>query len=137
MLNNKVFLTPLKRIIVPGGDVIQNIKLGDDGFNGFGETYYSFINYQQIKGWKKHFEMTLNLTCPIGKVRFIFSEDLIDFNEIILNDDNFFRITVLPGIWFAFQGLYNPTSLINNVSDIIHNPKESERKGVEDVSYKW
>ena len=29
MLNNKVFKTPINKIIVEGGDVIKNIKIGD------------------------------------------------------------------------------------------------------------
>ena len=137
MFNNKVFSTPLKRIIVPGGDVIKNIKVGDNGYNGFGESYFSFINYKEIKGWKKHLEMTLNLTCPIGNVRFIFSKDLNEFKEIVLNKENNSRITVKPGIWFAFQGLYDQTSLINNVSDIVHNPKETVRKCIDEVNFTW
>ena len=72
MLNNKVIKTSTERIIVDGGDVIKNIKVGDKGYKGFGETYYSKIDFTKTKGWKKHLKMTLNLTCVIGEVRFIF-----------------------------------------------------------------
>ena len=137
MLNNKVIITPIEKIKVEGGDVLKNIKVGDEGYKGFQETYYSFINFGKKKGWKKHLDMTLNLTCPIGKVNFVFSEDLYHFENIIISKKNLFRITVNPGIWFAFQGLYKPFSLINNVSDLIHNPEEIERKKLNEVNFKW
>ena len=137
MLNNKVITTPIEKIEVEGGDVLKNIKVGDTGYKGFQETYYSFINFGKKKGWKKHLDMTLNLTCPIGKVKFVFSEDLYHFENIIIGKNNLFRITVKPGIWFAFQGLYEPLSLINNVSDLIHNPHEIERKKLKEVNFQW
>ncbi|MDC3170808.1 dTDP-4-dehydrorhamnose 3,5-epimerase [Prochlorococcus sp. AH-716-E13] len=137
MLNNKITLTPIEKIKVEGGDLIKNIKVGDNGYKNFQETYYSFINLGKKKGWKKHLKMTLNLTCPMGEVNFVFSEDLKYFEKIILSKDNLFRITVSPGIWFAFEGLYRPYSIINNVADMIHDPKEIERKNLSEVHYKW
>ena len=45
MLNDKVILTPIKKIKVEGGDVVKNIKDGDLGYKDFKETYYSYIDY--------------------------------------------------------------------------------------------
>ena len=136
MFKEKI-LTPIKRIKVKGGDIIHNIRKTDPGFEGFGETYYSFINYGEIKGWKKHLQMTMNITCPLGKVKFIFSENLIDFKEILLDQENLYRITIKPDIWFSFQGHGNPFSLITNVSNLIHDDKEVERKDLSSVNYHW
>ena len=137
MLNDKVILTPIERIKIEGGDVIKNIKAGDLGYKNFKETYYSFINFGKKKGWKKHKEMTLNLTCPFGEVNFILSEDLEDFESITLNDKNLFRITIKPGIWLAFEGLNKPLSIVNNVADMIHNEDEIDRKKLNEVKYFW
>ncbi len=137
MLNDKVILTPIERIKIEGGDVIKNIKAGDLGYKNFKETYYSFINFGKKKGWKKHKEMTLNLTCPFGEVNFILSENLEDFESITLNDKNLFRITIKPGIWLAFEGLNKPLSIVNNVADMIHNEDEIERKNLNEVNYFW
>ena len=137
MLNDKVILTPIEKIKVEGGDVIKNIKVGDLGYKNFKETYYSFINYGKKKGWKKHKEMTLNLTCPFGEVKFVFSEDLENFETITLNDENLLRMTILPGIWVAFEGLNKPFSIVNNVADMIHNEDEIERKNLNEVNYSW
>ena len=137
MLNDKVILIPIKKIKVEGGDIIKNIKVGDLGYKNFRETYYSFINFGKKKGWKKHKEMTLNLTCPFGEVKFVFSEDLENFETITLNDENLLRMTILPGIWVAFEGLNKPFSIVNNVADMIHNEDEIERKNLNEVNYSW
>ena len=70
-----VILTPLKKIIFSKGDVLHGIKKGDDGYVGFGEAYFSTINFGEIKGWNRHKEMTLNLVVPMGSVTFIIYDD--------------------------------------------------------------
>ena len=52
MLNDKVIKTSIERIIVDGGDVLKNIKVGDKGYKGFGETYYSKINFAKKRDGK-------------------------------------------------------------------------------------
>ena len=137
MLDKKVIITPINKVKLEGGDIIKNIKVGDIGYKNFQETYYSLIKFGKKKGWKKHLEMTLNLTCPIGEVNFVFSEDLKYFENFLLNEKNLFRITIYPGVWFAFEGLYKPYSIVNNVADMIHNPNEIERKNLSDVNFRW
>ena len=84
MLDKKVIITPINKIKLEGGDIIKNIKVGDIGYKNFQETYYSLIKFGKKKGWKKHLEMTLNLTCPIGEVNFVFSEDLKYFENFVI-----------------------------------------------------
>ena len=50
---------------VVNGYIYHGIKSHDLGFKNFGEVYFSFINFNKIKGWKKHTKMTLNLLVPI------------------------------------------------------------------------
>ena len=38
------------------------------------------------------------------------------------------RLTVPPMIWFGFKGISNNTSYILNISDVLHEPSEIERK---------
>ena len=52
-----VILTPLKKIDHPKGDIYHAMKKSDHGYNGFGEVYFSTINKDDIKGWKKHLKM--------------------------------------------------------------------------------
>ena len=66
-----VTLTPLKQITHPKGDIFHAMKASDDGFSGFGEAYFSTVNQGEVKGWKKHTEMTLNLVVVIGEIEFV------------------------------------------------------------------
>ena len=66
-----VILSPLKIIENPLGNIFHVMKSSDLGFMGFNEAYFSTINYNQIKPWKKHLKMTLNLIVPVGEIRFV------------------------------------------------------------------
>ena len=62
-----VRLHPLKHIVVPKGDILHALKSIDEDYIGFGEAYFSQIKYGQIKGWKKHNRMMLNLKQRLAK----------------------------------------------------------------------
>ena len=66
-----VILTPLKQIHHPKGDILHGMKKSDIGFDGFGEAYFSSIKEGEIKGWKKHRKMTLNLIVPVVEIEFV------------------------------------------------------------------
>jgi len=63
-----VLITPLSIIDTVGGDVLHAMKCTDNGYNGFGEAYFSIINKGMTKGWKRHREMVLNLVVAVGEV---------------------------------------------------------------------
>ena len=138
-----VLINDLKIINVEGGNVMHSLKHDDEGFKSFAECYFSFINYKFIKGWKKHKEVTLNLTVPIGQVKFVIfdsrkkSETYRKFQEVVLGLENFKRLTVPPMVWVAFQGLNTNQSLIMNVINYKHDPYETENKNIDFFSYNW
>jgi len=138
-----LFLTPLKEINVEGGNVLHALKKSDPGYDGFGEAYFSNIEFRSIKAWKLHKKMTLNLIVPLGSVRFIIydnrnnSSSFQKFDEIILSRKSFFRLTIPPMLWVGFQGLDKNTSLILNIGNIEHDPKEVERKEILEFNYNW
>lgn len=130
--------TPLKRIPVSGGDVLHALKYSDDGYQGFGEAYFSIIEYGVVKAWKLHRKMTLNLIVPVGEVRFVFiSSDFKQRREECIGISNYARLTVPPGIWFGFEGLASPSSMLLNISDIEHDPNELERIDMVDFKQKF
>ncbi len=134
---DKVIVTSLKQIFHPKGDIYHAMKKSDDGFNGFGEAYFSTINANEIKGWKKHTLMTLNLVVPIGEIEFvIYDEEKKEFFSIKLSQNNYKRLTVKPNLWVAFRGLeeYN---IVLNLASIEHNPNESVSIELEDIVYAW
>lgn len=130
---NEVLLTPLH--IIPGdsGDVLHALKQNEVSFKGFGEAYFSTVQKQAIKGWKKHRRMILNLIVPSGSIRFVLYDDRREsrsfqtIQEVILSKENYQRLTVPPGIWMAFQGLSNEVNMLLNIASIPHDPAEAEK----------
>ena len=135
----EISVTPLKRISVPGGDVMHGIKRTDPGYLGFGEVYFSWVEAGVVKAWKCHRRMSLNLVAPLGCIRFVFYQEgsVPAFRVEVIGEDRYARLTVPPGIWFGFQGKSLGRSLLMNVADLPHDPEEVLRKSVEEIQYNW
>ena len=135
-----LILTPLRVIEIKDGNVLHAIKRSDDGFVGFGEVYFSEINLNSIKGWKRHKSMTLNFVVPLGKIRFVVYDDRDSsdskgkFSQITLSKDNYYRLTVPPMLWVAFEGLERSNMLLN-FSNIEHDPNEIDRLELNQIPY--
>lgn len=122
---DSVELTPLKRISHPKGDIYHALKANEANFFGFGEAYFTTIHSGEIKGWKKHLRMTMNLIVPVGNVRFYLRNDESqEFSTVELGADNYQRLTVGPGIWVAFEGIGNALNLVLNIANLPHDPDE-------------
>lgn len=134
-----ITITQLSIFDVDEGRVMHGIKENDQGYFGFGEVYFSYIDYKAVKAWKKHNQMTLNLVVPFGKVRFVFCDPLRDGNYRVedVGEGNYVRLTVPPGIWFGFQGIAMQPSLVTNIADLQHDSTEVERLAVSSFDYHW
>lgn len=140
-----IIVSSLKIINHPNGDLYHIMRHFDYGFMGFGEVYISTINYSSVKAWKKHLKMTCNFVVPVGKVKMVICdkrEKSVTFNvvnEFILSRENYFRLTVPPGLWYGFSGLTAGENMILNLADISHDPEEQINIGKEDIdiNYKW
>ena len=138
-----VLLTPLKVFNVPDGDVLHGIRSSDPGYMGFGEAYFSTIEYSKIKGWKRHFDMIMNLVVPVGSVRFVMhdtreqSRSHGNYQEVVISRDNYIRLTIPPMIWVAFQGMSKTESVLLNISNIEHNQNEVEKKSIDRLDFDW
>ncbi len=130
---NDVLLTPLGIIFGDSGNVMHALKQQESSFHGFGEAYFSTVQMNAVKGWKKHRRMVLNMVVPSGAIRFVLYDDRDDsksfqtIQEIILSKENYQRLTVPPGIWMAFQGLSNEVNMLLNIASIPHDPAEAEK----------
>jgi len=132
-----VILTPLKQIHNPKGDIFHAMKKSDDGFDGFGEAYFSTIHKDDTKGWKKHTKMTLNLVVPMGAIKFVvYDEESKEFFSVVLSRDNYQRLTVKAGLWMAFQGVGDSNMLLN-LASIKHDPSEAINIDMEEIKYEW
>lgn len=130
-----VILTPLKQILNPKGDVFHAMKKSDVGFDGFGEAYFSTVNQNDIKGWKKHLQMTLNLVVASGEIEFVVY-DGTDFFTTRLSHDNYQRLTVKPGLWVAFRGIHESNMLLN-LANLEHDPQEAVNIDLSEIPYEW
>ncbi|MBT5400338.1 dTDP-4-dehydrorhamnose 3,5-epimerase [bacterium] len=130
-----VTLTPLKQIYNPKGYVFHAMKKSDGGFSGFGEAYFSTINQNDIKGWKKHTEMTLNLVVVSGEVEFVIYNEA-DFFTVKLSKNNYQRLTVRPNLWLSFRGLSTENMLLN-LASIEHDPSEVTNLDLQEIEYDW
>ena len=134
---NRIKLTRLSIIEDEKGPIMHALKNSDDAFKRFGEIYFSEIYFGKIKGWKRHLKMHMNLIVPEGLVKFVFYDaKLNNFEEYEIGIKNYFRISVPPGLWFAFKGL-EKRNLVMNIADIEHDPNESEKKNLLDIRYSW
>ena len=128
----EVVLTPLRIIENPAGNVLHAMKQPEATFAGFGEAYFSTIEYNMVKGWKKHTKMVLNVVVPCGSILFVLFDARESSNtygevmEVTLSKENYQRLTVPPGIWMAFKGVAKELNMLLNIASIPHDPEEAE-----------
>lgn len=138
-----VVLTPLRQINHPKGDIYHGMKESDNGFFGFGEAYFSTIVKNEIKGWKKHTKMILNLIVPIGEIEFVIYDDRKEsstfnsFFSIKLSQKNYKRLTIPSGVWMAFKGIGEELNMLLNIASIEHDPSEALIKELNEIKYNW
>jgi len=132
-----VVLTPLKQIYNPKGDIFHAMKKSDNGFDGFGEAYFTTVNRDDIKGWKKHTKMTLNLVVVAGEVEFIVYDEFSKlFVTVKLSKNNYQRLTIKPNLWMAFRG-FDDYNMLLNLANIEHDLKEADNLELEAIKYEW
>ena len=127
-----VIVTPLKIITGASGNVMHAIKNHEPAFQGFGEAYFSTVEPGEVKGWKKHTRMVLNLIVPAGEISFVLYDGRKDSPsydttwEVSLSLSNYQRLTVPPGVWMAFKGVGTGLNMLLNIASIPHDPLEAE-----------
>ena len=138
--------TPLKEIADERGVVRHMLRASDPVFAGFGEVYFSSVKSGAVKAWKRHREMTLNVVCIHGEIRFVCFDDRPSsptngaVQEIILAPGHAYQLaTIPPGIWTGFCGIAPGESILCNCASIPHRPEESDRVAPDAASipYRW
>jgi dTDP-4-dehydrorhamnose 3,5-epimerase len=138
-----VSLSPLNEIYNKKGNIFHALKSTDETFISFGEAYFSNINYGEIKGWKKHTRMQLNLIVPTGRIKFVLFDDRLFSTtfgkiwEVEIGEFNYQRLTIPPGIFVSFKGISENRNMLLNIASITHDPVESENKNLFEIEYKW
>ena len=128
---DQIVVTKLSRLSSEGGDVLKVFDREHHTFCGFGEAYFSLINFGAKKGTKRHLRMTMNLTVPFGLVEFAFKDECGQVRTEIIGENKYRRLTVPKNIWFSFTGLAEPHSMVLNIADCLHDPNEVENESVD------
>ena len=135
---NKIRVTSLRIKKSSKGDVMHILKKKELKNWKFEEAYFSKIKFGRVKAWKFHLKMTLNLTVPYGKVKFVFySQKNRRFKVIKIGEKKYSRLTVPPKVWFGFKGISKRESIILNLSNIQHHPKEILRRNKNKIKFNW
>ncbi len=125
-VSKEILVTPLKQIFHPKGDVFHAMKQSSPGYVEFGEAYFTTVHSGEVKGWKQHTRMQMNLVVPVGKVRFyLHDESSGQTSHYELGAENYARLTVPAGYWMAFTGLGQDLNLVLNLASIEHDPTEA------------
>jgi dTDP-4-dehydrorhamnose 3,5-epimerase len=140
-----VRITPLRRIPDERGAVLHMLREDSDGFERFGEIYFSLIYPGVVKGWHLHTRMTLNYAVPVGMVKLVCHDDREGSPsrgqtlEIHVGELNYVLVTIPPGVWNGFKGEGAVPALVANCATIPHDPAEIERLDPSDSSipYDW
>lgn len=128
-----VAVIPLRRIPDERGTVMQMLKSTDPHFQTFGEIYFSTVYPAAIKGWHRHSQMTLNYSCPFGRIKLVLVDERQDsvtngeIMELFLGPDEYSLVQIPPGIWNGFKGMASPYSIVANCCTHPHDPSRSER----------
>ena len=135
---DKIKVKSLNITKLPAGNIMRVLKKKELKKWTIGEAYFSKIKFNKIKAWKYHLKMTLNLAVPHGKVKFVFYSQQDDaFRVVEIGDEQYSRLTVPPKIWFGFKGISKPESIILNLANFQHNPKEILRCKKNKIKFNW
>ena len=128
--------TELARIETSGGEVMKALTSEEADFKGLGEAYFSRVNADSVRAWKRHSEMTVNVVVPVGHVRFVVV-DGDSFQAFDLGPEHDYgRLTIEPGTWFGFMG-GTDGGLVLNLANIVHRPDEADGKELDEFNYDW
>ena len=140
-----VVITSLKKIKDERGTVMHMMRQDSSIFKNFGEIYFSLTYPNAIKAWHMHKEMILNYACIEGEIKFVLFDDRKNsktkgkIQELILEPDNYFLVTVPPLIWNGFMNVGKKNSILANCSSVPYRDDEIIRRSPFDkfIPYKW
>ena len=125
---NKIKIIKLKKFNNSIGDTMKYLTNKNSFFRGFGESYFSEIKKNKVKGWNYHKKYWCILCVPYGEVTFYLKKNIDDKKNktkiITIGKKNYSLIVIPPKIYFSFKSRVK-ISLVANTINGVHNEKES------------
>jgi dTDP-4-dehydrorhamnose 3,5-epimerase len=124
---------PLRRIADERGAIFHMLRQDSEGFERFGEIYFSMVYPGVVKAWHLHHEMTLNYAVPVGMVKLVCHDDRDgsatrgNTVELHIGELDYCLVTIPPLVWNGFKGEGTGPALVANCATIAHRPDEIER----------
>lgn len=129
-----VAVQALREIADERGAVLHMMRVDSPLFSSFGEVYCSLTLPGAVKAWKRHRLQTQHFAVPIGRLRVVLFDPREDSptkgaieQHILGRPDHYSLLRIPAGIWYGFQAIGGQKALVVNMTDIPHDPAESER----------
>ena len=134
-----VVIQPLKQIADERGMVMHMLRSDSPLFNGFGEIYFSTVNYRAVKAWKKHTEITQHYAVPYGEIKLVIFDDRQDSPTRGTGVEQYCLVVIPPGVWYGFQGRGEGLSVVANCINRPHSPGEGKTIDTDNntIPYQW
>jgi dTDP-4-dehydrorhamnose 3,5-epimerase len=140
-----VRIRPLAQIPDERGKIMKMIEETDEGFERFGEIYFSCVYPGVVKGWHLHKRMTLNYACVSGMIKLVLYDDRDssptrgETQEIFMGEDDYKLVTIPPLVLNGFKGIGTQAAIVANCSTMPHDPDEIVRVDPHDsdIPYDW
>ena len=138
-------IAPLRRIPDERGAVFHMLREDSEGFERFGEIYFSMVYPGVVKAWHQHQRMTLNYAVPVGMIKLVCYDDRTDsptrgnLVELHVGELNYALVTIPPLVWNGFKGEGAAPALVANCSTVPHTPDEITRMDpfTNEIPYDW
>lgn len=146
---SEVTITPLQQFPDERGSNKLIMQSGDPGFGDIQQVYVSTVYPGTVKGWHRHKQKTLNYTCVAGIIRLVITPDLdkipirrvrpsdLVFQEIVMGETNYCRVSIPPGTWNAFMGLGYKEAIVVNCATLPYSEADIERLPWNYFAYDW
>lgn len=141
-----VELLPRKRLDDARGAILKiwsaNEGIGFES-DAIGEVYLSVVKPSVVKGWHLHKEMTLRYVCVAGRVLVGLYDNRpasptrgMSMKVILASSGKDYQMLVIPPlVWNGFRSLTGSASMVLNVPDSPHDPREIERMNPREASW--
>ena len=118
---NQPHLIKLDLINLNNGKIIKFIDKNHKAFEGFGELYFSSVNFKTFKGWKLNENATQIVYAVQGSVCFYCGKDegksISSFELEALSNA---ALVIPPKTWYAFQGCSRRENTVMSMVNIPH-----------------
>ena len=137
----------LKVIPDDRGRLMEIFRCDDGAFIKFGQVYMTTVYKDVVKAWHYHKIQTDNFACIRGKIRLGLydaregSRTKGTAGEFIMSLEEPILVTIPPGVYHGFKGIYAEESVVINTPTEPYNPGKPDEYRLDafknDIPFDW